>query len=345
MQASDDTSTSPYQDPLRNFKQRTLDHMTMIGFPFVALFGFWQLYQGNYAVGFFMLLFALSIAFRSYRGYQNKQDSLIIWILTGELMIAMLFGLASVGVLAAFWSYPLFFVLIFLWPRRESGIGLVVALGVLLPAAFVYLDNDVAIRLSITLLLFCYMGYQLVGILMRMQNKLESQAIKDPLTGAYNRRYMTKLLKQSTEEARRGLGSSCLVAMDIDNFKSINDTLGHEAGDTVLKNLVTLLNSQRRKVDSVCRIGGEEFIILLRNTDAAGARVFAERLRQTVENEVLLEGRIVTLSIGVAELSSDDSEDEWLKRADDYMYQAKQSGKNQVQPAPDMSAEALLAAS
>lgn len=312
--------------------------MALIGYPFLVPFGFWHLYLGDYAIGGLMILITLTIAIRSYRGYLGRVDSTITWAITIELIVAMLVGYASVGVPATFWSYPLFFVIIFLWPRHQSGPAVILALVILLPATYIYLDQAVALRLGITLIMFCYMGYQFVGILMHLQDKLENQAMRDPLTGAYNRRFLMQSLQQAMEEARRGFGSCSLVAMDIDNFKSINDTLGHDAGDRVLKNLVGVLHGRRRTIDIVCRTGGEEFVILLRNTAKPGACKFAERLRQSVEQAELLKDQIVTVSIGVAEYRKDESSDQWLNRADVCLYKAKHGGKNQVQPPPALEA-------
>ena len=334
MQVSDDTEPESGLNPLRDYRERTLDRMALIGYVVITPFGLWHLSQGNYEVGCLMLIVVATIAYRSYRGYIGHFDSQITWVLTIELLVAMFAGYALVGVHAAFWSYPLFFVIIFLWPRSQSGPAVILLLAVLLPAGFIYFDQATAIRLSITLILFCSMGYQLVGILIRMQDKLENQAMRDPLTGAYNRRYLTKSLQQCAEEERRGFGPISLVAMDIDNFKSINDSFGHEAGDKVLKNLVAILHAKRRQLDVVCRTGGEEFVVLLRNTGEAGASRFAERLRQAVEENELLEGQTVTVSIGVAQYRVEESEDQWMNRADICLYKAKNLGKNQVQPPP-----------
>ncbi len=343
MSAPENTTHNPSPNPLKDFRERTLNRMALIGYPFIVPFGVWHLYTGSYSVGTLMLLLSATIAYRSFRGYDARGDIWISWLLTIQLVTALFFGYASVGVPAAFWSFPLLFVIIFLWPRHQSGPSVVLSLAVLIPAAFYYLESAIAVRLSVTLVLFSYMGYQLVGIIMRMQDKLESQAMRDPLTGAYNRRFLVHSLKQATEETRRDIGPVSLVAMDIDNFKSINDTYGHEAGDKVLVNLVRVLHAMRRTLDVVCRSGGEEFVVLLRNTDEAGACVFAERLRRSIERSELLEDQTVTVSIGVAEYNGDESEDKWMNRADICLYKAKHDGKNQVQPPPDMESALAVA--
>ena len=334
MKATEDSDLSMTRDALKDFREQTLDRMSLIAYPFIVPFGFWHLYLGGYAMGGLMLAIALTMGVRSYRGYTDKFDPVLNWLLSIELIVAMLLGYATVGIAATFWSYPLFFVIIFLCPRQHSGHAMILALSVLVPATFVFLETEIAARLGLTLILFSYMGYQLVGVLLKMQDRLETQAMRDPLTGAYNRRYLVKAMRQSTEEMRRDIGPVSLVALDIDNFKAINDTFGHEAGDKVLVNLVETLHAMRRSLDVVCRSGGEEFVILLRNTNEAGACAFADRLRQSVEQSVLLEGQVVTVSIGVAEYLSDETEDQWLRRADTFLYKAKHEGRNQVQPPP-----------
>lgn len=334
MHAIENRDMEVSQNSLKDFREQTLDRMALIACPFIIPFGFWYLYLRDYAMGALMLVVALTISVRFFRGYKDKFDPFMSWLLSLELITAMLFGYAKVGVAAAFWSYPLFFAIVFLWPRKQSGYAMILALSVLVPAAFIYLETALAIRLGLTLILFSYMGYQLVGVLLEMQGRLESQAMRDPLTGAYNRRYLVKVMRQSNEEMQRGIGPVSLVALDVDHFKSINDTFGHETGDTVLIKLVAAMHAMRRNLDVVCRSGGEEFVIVLRNTDDPGARVFADRLRQTIEQTELLAGQVVTVSLGVAEYLEDETEDQWLRRADTFLYKAKHEGRNQVQPPP-----------
>jgi diguanylate cyclase (GGDEF)-like protein len=128
------------------------------------------------------------------------------------------------------------------------------------------------------------------------------------------------------------LGSATLVAIDIDHFKQVNDTLGHDAGDRVLQNLAEILLQRKRRLDYVFRTGGEEFVILLRNTSLPQAVTFAEDLRRHIEATELLEQHVITISAGMAEYDTAEDIDEWLKRADIQLYQAKQNGRNRVCP-------------
>jgi diguanylate cyclase (GGDEF)-like protein len=153
------------------------------------------------------------------------------------------------------------------------------------------------------------------------------------LTGLYNYRYFWEVLHREVELARRYEHSLSLLFLDIDDFKQVNDTLGHRVGDLVLKALGTYLQDAVRQADLVCRYGGEEFVVLLSETDTREAKISAERLRQGISRiKVNLPDRELrfTVSIGVAQLTPGMDGDNLVKAADHALYQAKQTGKNRV---------------
>jgi diguanylate cyclase (GGDEF)-like protein len=164
---------------------------------------------------------------------------------------------------------------------------------------------------------------------------LEILARHDPLTGLANRRQFTEVLERALRHARRTGGEVSLVVADLDRFKNVNDTLGHPAGDEVLKAVAGILGEDTRADDLVARLGGEEFALLLVDTDADGALARAERLRTRLEEtEIPLPGGRacrVTSSFGVAtqdpRLPSGDG-DRLLARADRALYEAKRTGRN-----------------
>jgi diguanylate cyclase (GGDEF)-like protein len=122
-----------------------------------------------------------------------------------------------------------------------------------------------------------------------------------------------------------------LAVLDLDHFKMINDQLGHGSGDEVLRGVGEfLLKHIRRRTDKVFRIGGEEFLVLLYDTDIDHGRQFAEELCSGLASFPLLPGRPVTVSIGVAALQSGEDWDDWMKRCDENLYQAKLRGRNRV---------------
>ena len=158
--------------------------------------------------------------------------------------------------------------------------------------------------------------------------KLE-QAIRDPLTGLYNRRFFYEALDKEMRRHERYGSSAALVLFDVDDFKSINDTRGHAAGDEVLRRIATLVQGIIRPADSFARTGGEEFGLLMPETDQFRALQAAERVRAAVARAGLLPDRRVTLSGGVAWCPVHATTAEGLlKRADDALYWAKRNGKN-----------------
>lgn len=168
-----------------------------------------------------------------------------------------------------------------------------------------------------------------------VQQSIE-MAITDALTGLYNRRYMESHLATLVEQAAaRGKPLTALV-LDIDYFKSINDSHGHDAGDDVLREFAVRVRKSIRGIDLACRYGGEEFVIVMPETDMAVATIVAERLRRRIASESFPISKgtraiDVTISIGIATLdTADDNAASILKRADQALYRAKRDGRNRV---------------
>jgi diguanylate cyclase (GGDEF)-like protein len=168
-----------------------------------------------------------------------------------------------------------------------------------------------------------------------MHNRLASAASKDALTNVFNRRHFDERLAAEGAGARRHARPLGLIMVDVDNFKRVNDTMGHPAGDAVLQGVAACLSSAVRREDAVFRYGGEEFAVLLRETPVQGALILAERLRIGVEQArhqgVGVPSPLqVTVSVGVAMLGPGNSDEQLVHAADQALYQAKHSGKNRV---------------
>ncbi|MBB4314635.1 sensor domain-containing diguanylate cyclase [Roseospira marina] len=165
--------------------------------------------------------------------------------------------------------------------------------------------------------------------------QLEYRANHDGLTGALTRQKGTADLEKETQRAQRQKHPTTIVLLDIDNFKAINDQLGHVTGDRILVEVVARLSERVRQTDSLVRWGGEEFLVILPDTDATGGGQLAEALRAAVERVAVAGGDRVTISLGVATWRPGESLEEWVNRADAAMYQAKRAGRNRVVLAPD----------
>ncbi len=189
------------------------------------------------------------------------------------------------------------------------------------------------INIVTSLLLLISVLYLIVKIINRYQNKLEKIAWRDYLTGLVNRCAFTQQYQKEEYRCRRQEREMALLMIDIDYFKKINDSKGHLHGDKVLKQCALILEDALRLTDTVCRWGGEEFVVLLPDTGVSAALKIAERLRLLVEKDALLNSLTengVTISIGVAAFDVTRSMDWHISVADNKLYKAKNSGRNCV---------------
>ena len=172
----------------------------------------------------------------------------------------------------------------------------------------------------------------------RLRDSVQStmeMAVTDGLTGLHNRRYLERHLATLVQQATAREKPLSVLILDIDHFKSVNDTYGHAAGDEVLREFSRRVRKAVRGIDLACRLGGEEFVVAMPDTDAALALLVAERLRQKIAGERFATGEsvsiAVTVSIGICSLTSaDDTADALVKRADAALYLAKRDGRNRV---------------
>ena len=160
---------------------------------------------------------------------------------------------------------------------------------------------------------------------------ISHQAATDYLTELYNRRYFSECLTGALSAARRHTYPLAMIMIDLDNFKRVNDTHGHSAGDLVLKRFASLLRDMIRTEDVAARWGGEEFIILLSHTVSDAAAALAERIRSAFEQQSDSSSRLfLSASFGVVQLQENDDADTLIRRADTALYQAKHEGRNRV---------------
>ena len=156
-------------------------------------------------------------------------------------------------------------------------------------------------------------------------------AVKDPLTGLHNRRYFDNQFKTMFEKAVSSSEPLSVIICDIDHFKSVNDTYGHDVGDAVIKACAKLISNNVRGLDMACRYGGEEFVLVFPNTGLEQSLVAAENLRNTINNCLFQYNKKnvpITVSIGIAEFTEEDDIESVFNRADKALYEAKTTGKN-----------------
>ena len=197
--------------------------------------------------------------------------------------------------------------------------------------------SDIQRTLYVNLLLCALITFVVLLIvhltINRYQHRLEHMATTDNLTGLANRHALELLLEQGTRDASRHQTPMSAILIDIDHFKQLNDTRGHLAGDCVLQGLAATLKENLRSADIACRWGGEEFLVILTNTDLPASLGVADTLRARIEQQIHpLKGgnAAITISAGVATYRKDESQESFISRADALLYQAKHEGRNRV---------------
>jgi diguanylate cyclase (GGDEF)-like protein len=212
---------------------------------------------------------------------------------------------------------------IFNWDSYGQASELLVSGIFFFGAWFVFIVNSLALQASIDV---------------KRISKLEMENVTDSLMGIHNRRYFDLRLDQEFSRARRYDLALSLLLLDIDHFKEVNDTYGHQVGDTILVNLGQLIEETVRKPDIVARYGGEEIVVITPNAPLSGGAILAERLRELVETAVLAspsdgapQDVSLTVSIGVSAISPEiENCNDLFERADKALYRAKHQGRNQV---------------
>lgn len=171
------------------------------------------------------------------------------------------------------------------------------------------------------------MNYEII----KRENDLKYISETDPLTGCYNRRAIINLIEREIEQSKNFDLNFSLIMFDLDKFKKINDTFGHLFGDTVLKKVSKIILNNIKNTDMFGRYGGEEFLILLPDTELDEGIIIAERLRQTIKKMMWEYDTVITVSMGVVKESPNDTLDLVLGRVDNLLYKAKKNGRNRVE--------------
>jgi len=163
------------------------------------------------------------------------------------------------------------------------------------------------------------------------RDQLKELALRDGLTGLYNHRSIMERIEEEISSANRRFAPLTMIMLDIDHFKKVNDTYGHQFGDEVLVNITNSLRHSFRKEDIIGRYGGEEFIVILPNANIKQAMLIGEKVRSKVEGLTWKEKKfLVTISLGITLLQHGEKTSDFIKRADDHLYKAKNNGRNLV---------------
>jgi diguanylate cyclase (GGDEF)-like protein len=227
--------------------------------------------------------------------------------------------------------FPLLVSLPVMFKTRWAIILGVVVAATAAPVVLAHFDLTTTFAIGISTVLTWLVSSWLVYAMTEQSRRLKSMAITDALTGAFNRRYLELQAARALQDWERNQRSVSLLLLDIDHFKRINDEFGHDVGDAALKNLVSLVKERIRGVDTLCRYGGEEFVLLLSETTALQAKIVANQLRRAIEGASILPQGPMTVSVGICDLRQVPDLESWFRFADAALYSAKDLGRNRVE--------------
>ncbi|MDD5580029.1 MAG: GGDEF domain-containing protein [Methylobacter sp.] len=281
---------------------------------------------------------------------QHGKHDLAITLMISEVILHTLFVVPIVGWHSGFQYYLMGAIPFTLFNNKLDG-RLIILISTSLCATFIVLDaftHDTEQALILPLRftkIFNYLNiiisFAAIGIIsyyfrrasMTLEQELEKLANTDALTGLYNRRRMQELLELQKTLTSRNQSSFTLIFVDIDHFKKFNDSFGHSCGDYILNEVAAFMKKHLRQGDIIARWGGEEFLIMLPDTDIKGARIIAEKIRKAIEvKHFHLAGQdfSVTMAFGLTQHEAGHSREDSLKRADDALYEGKYAGRNLV---------------
>lgn len=238
-----------------------------------------------------------------------------------------------IGPQQMYWAYPAIMAVFYLVRPRIAIVLVMVTVAAVAPRLIGHADTHVTTTVLVTIVVMSSFAFAFSLITNRQREQLVRLATKDPLTGAGNRRALDDKLNEIVNASKRSGSSASMLLLDLDHFKKVNDAHGHAVGDQILKRITEIINLRIRVTDSLYRVGGEEFVVVLEGQVLDRAAHLSEQLRTLVEANELVPDQPVTISLGVAELRRDESADDWLHRADEALYRAKRAGRNSTEVA------------
>lgn len=245
-------------------------------------------------------------------------------------MIAITYAFFTLGSAASYWPFVLLISNYFVLPLKRAYIFNIISLLIFIPSSWYVLPPESAAHfIAVLLIISLFISFSMCEI-EKSHALLKEKATIDPLTGLFNRLLLKSYLQQTIAQSKRSNMPAALIAIDIDHFKLINDSYGHDKGDEVLEKLALLIKQRVRSSDRAFRMGGEEFLICLHNTNKQNSIDFSESLRHQIEQSQLIPDHPVTISLGVSILQKGMSINSWMRSSDKKLYRAKEEGRNRV---------------
>lgn len=294
--------------------------------------GIWRFSRGEFGQGSFDLVLVVVFTAMGLLSTQDRFFKHAARVFSVSYTIAVWIVVQFIGLNGLFWAFATAVAIFFAARRKDAVILAVCSYLAALHGIYGKVQPETIYTFTASYTLVVFFCYHFSTRLIKDNLRLTAQAVTDPLTGVENRRALEDAIGRIIDARSDKPGSPhSLIMIDIDDFKVINDTWGHDVGDQVLKRIAETLRSSIATQGRVYRFGGEEFAVLT-NKKAADASIVAQQFGRSLASQRLVRDsdRQITASLGVAELNRDEDSRSWFRRADHAMYQAKTSGKNRT---------------
>ena len=325
-----------FDDSTQKFQLGLVYLFAVLSVIVIAPFVFLRYAQGEVIhalVDLAIVTIAISIAVYSY--WRGEATPLAMHLAAGLYTLGAIVVIHLNSPIFVFWIFPCVLSNFFLLRPRSAVIVNLIAIILVAPIAWSLGKTLDAFAMLSSLFIGSTMAYLFARLTEQQRKRLEIFASQDPLTLLGNRRLMDEELRLCVEDFTRYQTPATLIVLDLDNFKAINDKFGHSIGDQLLIDIGKLLSARLRKTDRAFRFGGEEFVLLARNTGLEEAAIIAENIRLQITQELLGPEGSISASFGCACLATQETCEQWFIRADRAMYQAKAQGRNCVVVADD----------
>lgn len=314
----------------RNLQEQLVLFGALLPCFFLIPFTFYRLAMGDYAIAAvdFMISVGLITIFLQTL-YGNKSKLLnavaVTFFMSGVTWVMHMKGLSMV-----FWAFPTLGFTYFVMKSSEALTMNIIFITVITVLFSNELTTQQTLSIYPSLILVCLFGFGFSLCSESQNEKLMQRVSVDTLTGIKNRRSFDEKVYEILESYKRYPKPVSMLLIDLDHFKKVNDSYGHKKGDQILIDFAKTVESVVRTTDYVYRFGGEEFVVIAKNSTVENSAVLAESIREFVTKTPCLSDFNVTVSIGVAEIKENDDADSWFRRADRALYESKESGRNKV---------------
>jgi|GEM_PF-867918 len=311
-------------------QKRVLKFIVVISLLLFVPFLIKNLVQGEYFFALLMVAFETSLLLEIYAISRHRPPYTSYVVPVVLLMANGLWGIKVLGIYGSYWLFPMVVSLTFLIPLRAS---LISNSFTIIAAAFIgyfYIEPLALVRFIAALSVTAIISHYLLRSITTLQHKLREASIRDAMTLVLNRSQLDLYMQSCLDKLTNTAAISSLALIDIDNFKHVNDSFGHDAGDHVIKSIAKIMQKQLNDDVLIFRLGGDEFLLLYSNMKLKDALIQTEKVRQRIARAKIIANHTVTISAGLAPASHNDDVNSWLKKADNSLYEAKDNGRNQV---------------